>query len=142
MTDDLRRAMVHVRRAAVQHRNNYLGTEHLLRGLTTQDNGATRFLQAAGVSPETPHRSVEARLSMGASHAAERVAWTPHSRKAIAIAGARSEHHGSERIGREDLLNGLAQVGREVAAGVLTEVGFDPAALDAPPADTDSSQHD
>jgi hypothetical protein len=93
-------------------------------------------------APGTPHRSVEARLSMGASHAAERVAWTPHSRKAIAIAGARSEHHGSERIGCEDLLNGLAQVGREVAAGVLTEVGFDPAALDAPPADTDSSQHD
>ncbi|MFD9656193.1 Clp protease N-terminal domain-containing protein [Streptomyces mirabilis] len=80
MTDDLRQAMVHVKQAAVQHRNNYIGTEHLLWGLTTQDNGATRLHQAAGVSPETLHRSVEARLSMGASHAAERVAWTPYSR--------------------------------------------------------------
>ncbi|MER5663329.1 Clp protease N-terminal domain-containing protein [Streptomyces mirabilis] len=80
MTDDLRQAMVHMKQAAVQHRNNYIGTEHLLWGLTTQDNGATRLLQAAGVSPETLHRSVEARLSMGASHAAERVAWTPYSR--------------------------------------------------------------
>ncbi|SFG93793.1 Clp protease N-terminal domain-containing protein [Streptomyces mirabilis] len=84
---------------------------------------------------------------MGAAHAAERVAWTPYSRKAIAIAGARSEHNGSEHngsehIGCEDLLIGLAQVGRGVAAGVLTEAGFDPAALDAPLADTDSSQHD
>jgi hypothetical protein len=34
MTDDLRQAMVHVKQAAVQHRNNYIGTEHLLRGLT------------------------------------------------------------------------------------------------------------
>ncbi len=57
---------------------------------------------------------------MGAFHAAERVTWTPYSRKAIAIAGARSEHNGSERIGCEDLLIGLAQVGRGVAASVLT----------------------
>ncbi|WP_328977105.1 Clp protease N-terminal domain-containing protein [Streptomyces canus] len=37
MTDELREAMVHVTQAAVHHRNNYIGTEHLLRGLTTED---------------------------------------------------------------------------------------------------------
>lgn len=77
MTDDLRQAMVHVKQAAVQHRNNYIGTEHLLRGLTAEDNSATRLLRAAGVSPEAVHKSVGARLSMGASQAAERIAWTP-----------------------------------------------------------------
>ncbi|MFF2516566.1 Clp protease N-terminal domain-containing protein [Streptomyces sp. NPDC058086] len=60
----------------------------------------------------------------------------------MAIAGARSEHNGSECIGCEDLLIGLAQVGRGVAASVLTEAGFDPAALDAPSGETDSLQHD
>jgi hypothetical protein len=30
--------------------------------------------------------------------AAERIAWTPYSRKAIAIAEARSEQNGSDRI--------------------------------------------
>ncbi|MDT0546858.1 hypothetical protein [Streptomyces lonegramiae] len=30
MSEDLRQAMTHVKRAAVQHRNNYIGTEHLL----------------------------------------------------------------------------------------------------------------
>ncbi|MGW1504373.1 Clp protease N-terminal domain-containing protein [Streptomyces mirabilis] len=48
MTDDLRQAMVHGKQAVVQHRNNYIGTEHLLWGLTTQDNGATRLLRAEG----------------------------------------------------------------------------------------------
>ncbi len=72
---------------------------------------------------------------MGASQAAERIAWTPYSRKAIAIAEARSEQSGSERIDCDDLLIGLAQVGSGVAADVLAEAGFDPTALDAAPAD-------
>ncbi|MEV7568722.1 Clp protease N-terminal domain-containing protein [Streptomyces tanashiensis] len=135
MTDDLRQAMVNVKQAAVHRRNNYIGTEHLLWGLTAQDNSATRLLRAAGVTPETVHQSVGARLSMGASQAAERIAWTPYSRKAIAIAEARSEHNGSDHIDCDDLLIGLAQVGRGVAAEVLTEADFDPAALDTTAAD-------
>ncbi|MEU5894489.1 Clp protease N-terminal domain-containing protein [Streptomyces sp. NPDC047461] len=135
MTDELRQAMTHVKQAAVHHRNNYIGTEHLLWGLTAEDNSATRLLQAAEVSPETVHRSVGTRLSMGASQAAERIAWTPYSRKAIDIAEARSERNDSGRIDCDDLLIGLAQVGRGVAADVLAEAGFDPATLDTPTAD-------
>ncbi|CAM5553839.1 Clp protease N-terminal domain-containing protein [Streptomyces fumanus] len=135
MTDDLRQAMVHVKQAAVHHRNNYIGTEHLLWGLTAQNNSATRLLQTVNVPPEAVHRSVGTRLSMGASQAAERIAWTPYSRKAIAIAEARSEQNGSDRIDCDDLLIGLAQVGRGVAADVLAAAGFDPAAIDATPAD-------
>jgi ATP-dependent Clp protease ATP-binding subunit ClpA len=111
MTGDLRQAMVHGKQAAVQHRNNYIGTEHLLGGLTAEDNSATRLLRTAGVSPETVRRSVGTRLSTGASQAAARIVWTPYSRKAIAIAEARSEPNGSDRIDCDDLLFGLAQVG-------------------------------
>ncbi|NGO12038.1 ATP-dependent Clp protease ATP-binding subunit [Streptomyces sp. HC44] len=128
MTEDLREAMTHVKRAAVQHRNNYIGTEHLLWGLTATSNNATRLLKAAGVAPDVVHRSVEARLSMGASQAAERIAWTPYSRKAIALAEERAEQDGSALIDCDHLLAGLAQVGRGVAATVLTEAGFTPAA--------------
>ncbi|MGW1627510.1 Clp protease N-terminal domain-containing protein [Streptomyces sp. NPDC002172] len=142
MTDDLRRAMAHVEQAAVQHRDNHTGTEHLLWGLTTEDNSATRLGHAAGVPPEAVHRSVGNRLSTGGSQAAERVAWTPRSRKAIAIARTRSEHNGSDRIDCDDLLIGLARLGRGVAADVLTEAGFGPAALDTTLTDTRSSLHE
>lgn len=125
MTDDLREAMAHVKRAAVQHRNNYIGTEHLLWGLTTEDNSATRLLRTAGIPPEKVHQSVETRLSMGASQAAERIAWTPYARKAISLAEARSEQNGSARIDCDDLLIGLARVGRGVGAAVLGDAGFD-----------------
>ncbi|WP_425247878.1 Clp protease N-terminal domain-containing protein [Streptomyces sp. NEAU-NA10] len=128
MSDALRAAMAHVKQAAVAHRNNYIGTEHLLWGLTVEENSATRLLESAGVSPRDVHRGVGERLTLGASQAAERIAWTPYSRKAIALAEARSEQNGSAVIDCDDLLLGLAQVGRGVAATVLTEAGFAPAA--------------
>lgn len=49
MTDDLRRAMVHAKQAAAHHRNNCIGTEHLLWGLSAEDNGTTGLLQTAGI---------------------------------------------------------------------------------------------
>jgi hypothetical protein len=114
----------------------------LLRGLTAEDDSATSLLQTAGVSPESVHRSVGNRLSTGASQAADRLAWTPHSREAIAIviviAEARPEQNGSDRLDRldrDDLRIGLTRVGRGAAAEVLTEVGCDPAALAVTPAD-------
>ncbi|WP_234356920.1 Clp protease N-terminal domain-containing protein [Streptomyces sp. NBRC 110028] len=128
MTDGLRQAMTHVKPAAVQHRNNYIGTEHLLWGLTAEENSATRPLSAAGVSPAAVHRAVVTRLSMGASQAAERIAWTPYSRKAMAIAEERAKEAGSARIDCDHLLLGLARIGRGVAVAVLSEAGADTAA--------------
>jgi ATP-dependent Clp protease ATP-binding subunit ClpA len=133
MTDDLRRALAHVKQAAVQHRSIYIGTEHLLWGLTAEDNSATRLLLADGVSPKAVHRLVGTRLSTGASHAAERIAWTPCSRKAIAFARTRSEHNGSDRTDCDDLLIGLARLDREVAPDILAEAGFAPSSPDAGP---------
>ncbi|MEU9795642.1 Clp protease N-terminal domain-containing protein [Streptomyces sparsogenes] len=130
MSEGLRQAMTHVKRAAVQHRNNYIGTEHLLWGLTAEDNTATRLLAAAGASPETLHKAVGERLSTGASQAAERIAWTPYSRKAIALAEERAQEAGSAHIDCDHLLLGLARIGRGVAATVLDEAGLDAGTLD------------
>ncbi|MGR3938080.1 Clp protease N-terminal domain-containing protein [Streptomyces sp. BRA346] len=129
MTDGLRQAMTHVKRAAVQHRNNYIGTEHLLWGLTAEENSAGQLLSSAGASPAEVHRAVGARLSMGASQAAERIAWTPYSRKAMAIAEERAEEARSARIDCDHPLLGLARIGRGVAAAVLGEAGADMAVL-------------
>ncbi|MFM9370644.1 Clp protease N-terminal domain-containing protein [Streptomyces sp. Da 82-17] len=124
MAEDLRDAMVRVKQVAVRHRNNYIGTEHLLWGLTAQDNSATRLLAASGVSPEAVHLAVGDRLGTGASQAAERIAWTPYSRKAIALAEVRSRECGTGLISCADLLVGLMEVGRGAAASVLAEAGF------------------
>ncbi|NBE56407.1 hypothetical protein GUY60_34245 [Streptomyces sp. YC537] len=130
-TQELRLAMGHVKRAAVQHRNNYIGTEHLLFGLTAEDNSATRLLERAGADRARLHGAVAARLSLGASQAAERIAWTPYSRKAIAVAEDAAREAGSALIDCDHLLLGLAALGRGVAVGVLDEAGVDTDALRA-----------
>jgi ATP-dependent Clp protease ATP-binding subunit ClpA len=96
-----------------------------------EPNSATELLERGGVDPADIHRRVEARLTLGASsQAAERIPWTPYSRKAIALAEARSAERGAVHIDCDDLLVGLARVGRSVAATVLTEAGFEVPAPD------------
>lgn len=150
LTEDLRQALTHMKQSAIQHRNNFLGTEHLLSGLTAQENSATRLLESLGASPTDIHRNVGDRMSLGASQAAERIAWTPYSRKAIALAeelaaeefaatepsGGRAEGDGTPLIDCHHLLHGLARIGRGAAATVLTESGLNLTALSAPPSRT------
>lgn len=131
LSDEIRQAMAHMKRVAVHHRNNYVGTEHLLWGIAAGDNSATKLLAAMDVSPSDVRRSVEARLGLGASKAAERIAWTPYSRKAMAIARELATEAGSATIGCDHLLIGLARIGRGVAASVLSASGAGLAELEA-----------
>ncbi|RFU39879.1 hypothetical protein DZF91_20065 [Actinomadura logoneensis] len=115
LADELRTAMAAMKDVAVRHRNNYIGTEHVLWGLLAGDNSASRLL--TGHVDDLRER-LEARLTTGASQAAERIAWTPYARKAIAIA---EEIADGRPITCADLLTGLSRVGRGVAATLLTE---------------------
>lgn len=126
---ELREAMTHMKQLAVQNRNNYIGTEHLLWGITTDDNSATRLLDGFGISVDDLRRTLQTRLSMGASQAAERIAWTPYSRKALAIAREIATQTNSPGIGCDHLLIGLTRIGRGVAADVLRESGMEQAII-------------
>lgn len=116
LSDELRAAMAAMKDVAVRHRNNYIGTEHVLWGLLAGPNSASRML--GGDHVDDLRERLGARLTMGASQAAERIAWTPYARKAIAIA---EELADGRPIGCDDLLVGLVRVGRGVAATVLAE---------------------
>lgn len=128
-TDELREAMAHVKQVAIRYRNNYIGTEHLLWGLTADDNSATRLLDTAKVPVEDVRRGLQARLSTGASQAAERIAFTPYARKALAIAKEHADRADAPGIGCDHLLVALLRLGRGVAATVLRETGLDPASV-------------
>lgn len=129
--DELRAAMTVMKQAAVQHRNNFIGTEHLLWGLTATDNTATAALAALGVSVAELRVALEDRLELGASQAAQRIAWTPYSRRAMALARERATSRDSGVIQCHDVLVGLARLGRGIAAKVLADAGADAGSLDA-----------
>lgn len=123
-SDDLTSAMTAMKRAAVYHRNNYIGTEHVLWGLLAERNSATAELIALGVQVDELRTMLEGRLVLGASQAAQRIAWTPYARRVIALAKERASKAGAETIGCNHVLGGLAQIGRGVAADVLTIAGI------------------
>jgi hypothetical protein len=131
LSEEIRQAMVRMKQVAVHHRNNYIGTEHLLWGIAADDNSATELLASMDVSLTGLRRSVDARLGLGASKAADRIAWTPYSRKAMAIARELATEAGSASIGCDHLLLGLARIGRGVAASVLRENGVESSELAA-----------
>lgn len=131
LSEEIRQAMTQMKQAAVLHRNNYIGTEHLLWGIAAEDNSATKLLASMDIPLTDLRRSVNARLGLGASKAAERIAWTPYSRKAMAVARELATEAGSSTIGCDHLLVGLARVGRGVAAAVLRECGAEPAELES-----------
>jgi Clp amino terminal domain, pathogenicity island component len=135
-TEELHQAMVHVKQAAIQHRNNYIGTEHLLWGLMSEDNSATRLLESLDIPVGDLRRTLQARFGMGASQAAERIAFTPYSRKALAIAEELARQHGSAGIACDHLLAGLVHVDRGIAATVLDEAGLGRTAVDSFPRTT------
>jgi hypothetical protein len=124
-TEELRLAMTAVKQVAIQHRNNYIGTEHILWGITAEENSATRLLTESGVSVDELRRSLGRRLRMGASQAAERIAFTPYARRAVAIAGEFATRQDAPGIGCDHLLVGLAQIGRGGATTVMKDVGVD-----------------
>lgn len=128
---ELRRAMAEVKQAAIQHRNNYIGTEHLLWGLIAADNTATRLLAGQDVSVDDLRRTLGSRLRTGASQAAERIAFTPYSRKAVAVAHDLATRRDAPAIGCDHLLIGLARIGRGLATTVLREAGVDVSRLAA-----------
>ncbi len=113
-------AVAHMKEAAVQHRNSFIGTEHVLYGLLTGNNSAVRHLGSLGIPADSVRQRVRSSLTMGASQAAKRIAWTPYTRKAVVAAHELALEEESP-IGCRHLLLGLASLGRGAAASVLAE---------------------
>ena len=121
-------AVAHMKEAAVRHRNNVIGTEHLLCGLLAENNSAVRLLSSLDVPAGPLRRRVQGSLTVGASHAAKRFAWTPRTRKVLTTAQELAAEDGRP-VGCEHLLLGLAALGRGTAAAALAEASAGPSAL-------------
>ncbi|MFF9208958.1 MULTISPECIES: hypothetical protein [unclassified Streptomyces] len=100
------------------------------------EHRATRLRESRRRPGPPPPRCRRRRPLPRASEAAERIAWTPYSRKAMATAEARAQQRGSTRIDCADLLVRLARLGRGTAATVLIESGTVPTILGTEPPET------
>ena len=109
---------------ARRFQHHYIGTEHLLLGLTHQgDSVAARVLANLGVELNQVQKAVEFIIGRGDRIVLGEVGLTPRAKKVIELAIDEARRLNHQYIGTEHLLLGLVREGEGIAAGVLNSLG-------------------
>jgi hypothetical protein len=115
------------REEAPRMHHNYIGTEHVLLGLTRLQTGIVpNLMKRLGLSGEDVRREIE-QVVMGFSApvAVENIPYTPRVKKALLLATKEAKVLNHDRIGSEDIFLGLLLEGDGVAARVLKKLGVE-----------------
>ena len=105
----------------------YIGTEHILLGLTAEEGGvALRVLQELNISPEQVRTSVERTVGRGTRPTLTQPTLTPRTKRVIELSVDEARRLGHHYIGTEHLLLGLIREGEGVAVDVLRRLGAPP----------------
>ena len=123
-TDRARHVVVLAQEEARMLDHDYIGTEHILLGLTREGGGvAARALESAGVSLDAARRQVEEIIGPGGKAPAGHIPFTPRAKKVIELSQREALRLGCSHVATEHVLLGLIREGNGVAAQVLTRLG-------------------
>ena len=111
--------------------HNYIGTEHILYGLSQEGSGvASEVLQSQEVTPEKIMDEIEVLIGRGDPlEDGESVELTPRSKRVIENAFIEARKLGSEYIGTEHLLIGIMHEGDSVALRIMMDLNVSPQKL-------------
>ncbi len=105
--------------------HNYIGTEHVLLGLTGLRSGTVaNVMKRLGLNREVVQREVEQFIANSpAQQPIVNIPYTPRVKKAIGLATKELKQLNHDRIGGEDILLGLLLESDGVAGRVLKKLG-------------------
>ncbi len=103
--------------------HNFVGSEQLLIGLLSADNGATQLLVAAGASKEAATTEVEKIIGRGAGFVARELPFTPNAKQAIEKAIVTAHEQGFMYVEVEHLLLGIFASEQTIAQRILENLG-------------------
>jgi len=125
-TDRARRVVVLAQDEARMLNHDFIGTEHILLGLTREGQGAAASaLQSLGISRETVRQQVEQIIVRGQQAPPGHIPFTPRAKKVLEFSLRESQQLGHDYIDTEHILLGLIREGEGVAAHVLVRLGAD-----------------
>ncbi len=126
-TDRARRVVVRAQEEARRLDHDYVGTEHLLLGLTHESVGGVGAgaLESLGIGLEAVRQRVEQVIGRGQQAPSGHIPFTPQAKEVLKLALDESVQLGHHYIGTEHILLGLIREGDGVAAQVLTGLGAD-----------------
>jgi ATP-dependent Clp protease ATP-binding subunit ClpC len=126
-TKRARRVLTHAQEEARLLNHRYIGTEHILLGLVTEEGGvAMRVLQELGVSAEQVRTAIERTVGKGTHPTFSQPTLTPRTKRVIEVSVDEARILGHHYIGTEHLLLGLVREGEGVAVDVLRRLGAPP----------------
>ncbi len=127
-TDQARRVVVLAQEEARRLHHNYLGTEHLLLGLTGERDGlAARALRTRGITLEAAREQVTEVVGTGQGEWPQtgHIPFTPRVKTVLEQSLREALRLGHNHIGTEHLLLSLIGEPEGVGAQVLTRLGAD-----------------
>lgn len=118
-TDDAQRALSFAQEAALELGHDYVGTEHVLIGLTKVINGvAAKALEELGIVTEDIFEAVEEQVGRGNKKATS-IYMTPRVKHVLELAIQVANRMNHNYVGTEHILLGLFSDGGGVAVGIL-----------------------
>jgi len=112
--------------AAEQLGHTYVGSEHLLLGLTqTEDCVAAGLLSEKGVTAEKIEELIKSTVGVGTPSRLSPEQLTPRAKRVIEVAVAGTREMGNSFVGTEHILVGILSEGDNYAIKFLNELGCD-----------------
>src|SRR5262245_30128608 len=126
-TDRARTVIVLAQEEARALGHNYIGTEHLLLGLSAEGDGVgARVLAEAGLSPEILRADVLRIIGDVAGAPEGQIPFTPRAKKVLEYSLREALKLSHNYIGTEHLLIAIVTEGEGVAAQILASHGLGP----------------
>ncbi len=108
---------------AMELGHNYIGTEHILYGLSCEESGlASKVLEKQDITPERVIEKIEDLIGVNTSGQNIILGFTPRTKKIIENAYLEAKRLGSDYIGTEHLLIGIMKEGDSVAVRILMDL--------------------
>jgi len=110
---------------AMNFQHNYIGTEHLLLGLSREREGvAGAVLQNLGVQPSRVRKAVEFIIGRGDRVVFGEIGLTPRSKRILELAAEEAKYAQVSYVGTEHILLGMVTEGEGIAVGILNNMGI------------------
>lgn len=123
-TDDAQRVLSLAQEAALELGHDYVGTEHVLIGLTKVKNGvAAKALEERGLVTEDIFEAVEEHVGRGNKKATS-IYMTPRVKHVLELAIQVANHMNHNYVGTEHILLGLLSDGSGVAVAILRSMNI------------------
>lgn len=112
--------------------HDYIGTEHILYGLSEETNGvASKVLEKQGVTSENILQEIQELIGINseADIDVEDLGFTPRTKRVIENAFMEARKFNSEYIGTEHLLVGIMREGDSIAVRIMMDLDVNPQKL-------------